>query len=150
MKFIKLICFFCNQEFKRPLKIHNKYIKKGSKLVMCSFECSKKFKFKLKNINKCLNCKKETDNPKFCSKSCSAIYNNSLKPKRKSIKHKCITCNNLIYPKRIQCFNCYKKSRIEKENNITLAELKKTSESINNYHSRIRDHARRIASYYNI
>jgi hypothetical protein len=38
---------------------------------------------------KCINCEKETSNPKFCSKSCSAVYNNSKFPKRKTTR----TCN---------------------------------------------------------
>jgi hypothetical protein len=33
-------------------------------------------------MNKCLNCKKETINPKFCSRSCSVSFNNTLHPKR--------------------------------------------------------------------
>lgn len=40
---------------------------------------------------KCLNCEKETVNPKFCSKSCSATWNNHVKPKRKTA-NKCLVC----------------------------------------------------------
>lgn len=32
---------------------------------------------------KCLNCNKDTKNPKFCSKSCSATYNNKKRGKRR-------------------------------------------------------------------
>ena len=39
----------------------------------------------------CLSCGNETKNPKFCSKSCSASYNNKKFPKRKP-EHKCIDC----------------------------------------------------------
>jgi len=48
---------------------------------------------------KCLNCKKETDNPKFCSRSCAAIYNNKKFPKRKStIKNNsfCLWCGGKL------------------------------------------------------
>lgn len=31
----------------------------------------------------CLNCDKETTNPKFCNRSCAASFNNKLFPKRK-------------------------------------------------------------------
>lgn len=31
----------------------------------------------------CLNCNKETTNPKFCNRSCAASFNNKLYPKRK-------------------------------------------------------------------
>ena len=34
-------------------------------------------------MNLCLNCGKETTNPKFCSRSCSATFNNK---KREKIK----------------------------------------------------------------
>ena len=43
----------------------------------------------------CKNCNKETNNPNFCSKSCSAIHNNKLFPKRKT-KKLCIVCNKLV------------------------------------------------------
>lgn len=43
----------------------------------------------------CLQCKKSTSNPKFCSRSCSASYVNKEKPKRKRIA-------------RIVCLNCGK------------------------------------------
>ena len=34
-------------------------------------------------MGKCLECGKETNNPKFCSHSCSATYNNKKKTKTK-------------------------------------------------------------------
>lgn len=34
-------------------------------------------------MNQCTTCNKETINPKYCSRSCAATFNNSLKPKRK-------------------------------------------------------------------
>lgn len=45
--------------------------------------------------NHCKNCGKETKNPSYCSKSCSAIATNKLSPKRKITK-KCSKCNNLV------------------------------------------------------
>ena len=44
-------------------------------------------------MNVCLSCEKETKNPKFCSRSCSAKVNNVLVPKRIS-KRKCIVCGD--------------------------------------------------------
>lgn len=44
--------------------------------------------------NSCLLCGKETSNPKFCSKSCSAKSNNRT-PKRK-LSRTCSKCSNLI------------------------------------------------------
>lgn len=39
-------------------------------------------------MNKCLNCQIETKNPKFCSSSCAATFNNSVYPKRSDIAKK--------------------------------------------------------------
>ena len=39
----------------------------------------------------CLNCGKETHNPRFCCLSCSASYNNKLKSKRKNYGV-CVVC----------------------------------------------------------
>lgn len=43
----------------------------------------------------CTQCGKETTNPKFCSKSCSAIWTNKHYPKRKT-KRKCIICGESV------------------------------------------------------
>lgn len=54
---------------------------------------------------KCLHCGKLTQNPKFCSRSCNAIYNNTLKPKRAKTKT-CAKCGALIPSVRKNCTNC--------------------------------------------
>ena len=42
---------------------------------------------------KCINCGKETSNPKFCSSSCAASWNNHLHPKRnRQSKGRCKQC----------------------------------------------------------
>lgn len=44
----------------------------------------------------CLNCGSETKNPKFCSRKCSSIINNSLYPKRGNGEHReCKFCGRL-------------------------------------------------------
>ncbi len=43
----------------------------------------------------CPACSNETANPKFCSRSCAAIYNNKKKPKR-PLKDSCSKCNGAI------------------------------------------------------
>jgi hypothetical protein len=45
--------------------------------------------FKPKTEHSCVNCKKLTKNPKFCSRSCAASYNN--KYKKKTISY-CLNC----------------------------------------------------------
>lgn len=43
---------------------------------------------------KCLNCEKETTNPKFCGRSCAASYNNRKHPKRSKTAWEWTTCEN--------------------------------------------------------
>ena len=71
----------------------------------------------------CLNCGKETTNPKYCSKSCSATHTNILYPKRKT-KKKCSVCGydkhvELAHIKAVSEFNVSDKlSDINNERNI--------------------------------
>ena len=43
----------------------------------------------------CVNCGSKTDNPKFCSRSCSATFTNKANPKRVTSK-KCIVCGEKV------------------------------------------------------
>lgn len=52
----------------------------------------------------CLNCGKETLNPKFCCKSCSASYTNKTSPKRQKTKE--CSCGTLIYADQTKCEEC--------------------------------------------
>jgi len=57
------------------------------------------------NINLCKNCNKETNNPKFCSRSCSASHNNKgvRRHGQPPKSHFCLHCNNKLKPKRKYC-----------------------------------------------
>lgn len=50
----------------------------------------------------CIKCNKETNNPKFCSRSCSASYTNTQNPKRKP-SHSCKTCGIAVNSKKWYC-----------------------------------------------
>lgn len=56
-------------------------------------------------MNICLHCNVETTNPRFCSRKCSAIYNNHKNPKRLK-EHSCKKCRCPITCKRLYCFDC--------------------------------------------
>ena len=56
---------------------------------------------------KCRHCENKTNNPNFCSRSCSAKNTNKT-PKRKRTK-KCINCNELILNSRQKCSKCIDK-----------------------------------------
>ena len=47
-------------------------------------------------MNKCLNCNKETKNPKFCSKSCSASYNNKGVRRHGKSRSNCLWCGKTL------------------------------------------------------
>jgi len=49
-----------------------------------------------RKIRKCISCGKETRNPKFCSRSCAAHYNNKKFPKRTAKEWYCIICGVTI------------------------------------------------------
>lgn len=52
----------------------------------------------------CLQCKSETSNPKFCSRSCAATYNNNTGLyKRRSPEGKCKRCGVSIPSSRFYC-----------------------------------------------
>ncbi len=63
-------------------------------------------------MNTCVYCGIETSNPKFCSKSCSAKFNNNLSPKRTK-KHKtCKSCGVLLESRNTYCKDCLCKSGV--------------------------------------
>ena len=47
-------------------------------------------------MNKCKHCDKETSNPKFCNKSCSAKFNNSGKNRHGTIMGNCLFCSKKL------------------------------------------------------
>lgn len=62
----------------------------------------------------CLNCGKQTNNPKFCGLSCSASYNNTKKPKRHKEKSTCKNCGEHFFATRRRKYcnkKCQQKNR---------------------------------------
>lgn len=92
---------------------------------------------------KCKYCDKETKNPSFCSRSCSAKETNKT-PKRTCKPKKCKRCTNLVQPNTSKkysslCPSCQEKIFI---NGKTLEEV--TNLAKYQLHSQIRGFARRI------
>jgi 5-methylcytosine-specific restriction endonuclease McrA len=56
-------------------------------------------------MNICLHCNKQTNNPKFCSRSCAAKETNKV-PKRKAKQRTCISCGDLVGSRRTKCDAC--------------------------------------------
>ncbi len=57
-------------------------------------------------MSHCLNCGKETTNPKYCSRSCAAQSTNRLHPKRKRQPHYCQVCGIEVPTRRKYCDTC--------------------------------------------
>lgn len=90
---------------------------------------------------KCLHCDVETTNPKFCSRSCAAKYNNKIIPKRKP-EGKCKLCGVVILSSRTYCAECYKKARTFGD--ITLEEAIYTKHHRSSAFALVRSRARGI------
>lgn len=90
----------------------------------------------------CLNCGKETNNPKFCCKSCAAIYNNTHRERK---AYRCQKCGKIIYygyntKRSMLCDNC-NPQKVD-WSKVTYGEMK--SRRSYQAHSHIRDVARRL------
>lgn len=78
-------------------------------------------------LNNCANpeCTNQTSNPKYCSKSCAAIMNGKLFPKRKTRK-KCLWCDTIVSKWHdMRCPECqikYKLTRWDYIQELTLAD----------------------------
>lgn len=93
----------------------------------------------------CLQCGKLTKNPKFCSRSCAATYNNRLFPKRKP-QSTCIDCGQPCTKQGKFCRSCWTKRKDnELYTNMTYSSLGK-EQGLRKYqkNSKIRNAARKV------
>jgi len=86
----------------------------------------------------CVKCDKETKNPKFCSRSCSASFNNKKYPKRK-VEGSCKICKTSITSTRVCCSNC------SRNRDITLKEAVYTYLHKASAYTLVRGRARSVA-----
>lgn len=97
-------------------------------------------------MHKCYRkeCNNQTENPKYCSKSCAASCNNSKFPKRSpAVKNTC-TCGKNIRKEARFCTECWQAFRLNTAMKTPVGELLVSS----NPYSRIRTYARRIMDRY--
>lgn len=92
-------------------------------------------------MNKCNNCGKETTNPKYCSRSCSAVVNNKLSKKRKRTKE-CKVCGTPILANYTYCTSCYKNKITS--NDISLGDAIYTRHHRSSAYALVRSRARSI------
>lgn len=94
-------------------------------------------------MNICLNCGAETVNPKFCSKSCAATYNNKLYPKRKCSKV-CNVCGDPVKHHRRRLCEFHHQERMSgfKYHNKTIGEYRNSPSVKNKHPSWVHSHIR--------
>ena len=96
-------------------------------------------------MNTCPHCGTTHNNPKYCSRSCSATVNNQRFPKRKP-EHKCLDCDKSINNRRARCSTCYNKWQQSKLlTDITLGEAIYSNHHRASAFALVRSRARSVA-----
>lgn len=93
----------------------------------------------------CLHCNTETKNPKYCSKSCSAIMSNTSHPKRVT-KKRCIDCGGSVANYRKS--RCDEHTEIYRENkykNLTIGQYRLKPSVVDKHPSWVHSHVRLFA-----
>lgn len=102
-------------------------------------------------MNYCKHCRKPISNPKFCSRSCSASYNNIRMPKRERNKI-CKECDTRILSNYTYCSQCWKKKQAHfwysKTSKLTYKDV--AGKRSYQKHSRIREWARKTYVKFNL
>lgn len=100
-------------------------------------------------MNFCLFCKVETSNPKFCSRSCAATFNNTLVPKRKlEPQNACQVCGKRRTGISLKCRKCINSSILI--SNKTLHEAGMWNAPSRATWNNVRKNARKVMSIQNV
>lgn len=89
--------------------------------------------------NSCITCGKETNNPKFCCRSCAASTNNRIHTKR-SVEGSCHSCGCPLRSSRKYCKKCFVENRFMKD--MTLDEAIYTKHHRSSAYALVRSRAR--------
>lgn len=93
-------------------------------------------------MNICPICNKETKNPKFCSRSCSAVNSNKTSPKR-SIEGNCDRCHRPISKRNKFCKKCFEEGLL---GDLTLGEAIYTKHHKSSAYALVRARARKVCT----
>jgi len=141
---VKHICKYCGKTFFKTLSHHNRAIKRGDQNSFCSLQCIGKFEKQSRVTKSCLQCGKKVTKIKswskkypnfFCSRSCSATYNNLHKTtgtRRSKLEVWIESQLKKLYPKIQVLFN--DKTAINSELDIYIPSLKLAFELNGIYH----------------
>lgn len=102
----------------------------------------------LRPVIKCLHCGETTKNPKFCTASCAAIYNNKSRRKNPIPYCKGEGCDKITYGKTGYCNECRVEFTIEEYAKRTIKDLMGNFRK--NRYQEIRNHAHRVADFHNL
>lgn len=144
-KFTKVTCHHCGKEFTRPAGKYNEAVRNNWN-QFCSSECQRLNKTTSVYCS-CIRCGTQVlrspsniGDSVFCSHSCSAIYNNTLMPKR--IKTKlCAICKTPIVSSRVYCPECIRSCKAQhatgRKLSATMREnpISRLKDSLGNYKS---------------
>lgn len=130
---MEYVCTTCNTKFKSR---HNN----GAAHRFCSVSCHKVWMQRNRIEINCIQCGAVTTNPKFCSSSCAASYNNVKFPKKKKKERCCKKCSKKVTHRAKLCKE--HNSQIVDWSKVTYGEAKGIRKYQKN--SRIRGLARRL------
>jgi hypothetical protein len=89
---------------------------------------------------KCFNCSRPTNNPRFCSRSCSVSFNNRKVPKRTKKARQCKYCGTTVADTRTTCDRC--NPFLVDWTKVTLGEIRERATF--QYSARVRQVARNL------
>lgn len=146
---ISLKCKQCKAPFEKEIGLHKLAINRGYHSHFCSHKCHSAYQTKKRIQKNCSNCgrpilvqgsdyKQSKTKRFFCCRTCAAVYNNKLRPKKepkkrplkikvafpnykKRNKTKCLFCEKEIFDKdycKPQCRNFHK---IQKSRDATIS-----------------------------
>ncbi len=88
----------------------------------------------------CQQCGQVTNNPKFCTRSCAVVWNNTYRPKRVKSLRVCKLCSNYtMHSRKTFCEDCLQMRAVS---NRTLGELRGRRKY--QIHSQVRTYARKV------
>lgn len=75
-------------------------------------------------MNQCMECGRQTTNPKFCSRSCAARYTNRFSPKRKIRAFYCQTCGRPTTHRRKYC-DAHQPNALKSYDDATIEDIRR-------------------------
>lgn len=102
----------------------------------------------------CLTCGAETNNPKFCSRSCNVTYNNTVSPKRSRKRWYCPRCDEGKRKSQAKgfdgCVSCWIELEDKRLGEMTLEEAINLEGHPKSRYNTVRHHGRKLRNEYSM